>query len=282
MSLRHRLADHGFESNVDYDYALRCLFDAEQGHLRLLHVDGRGGRRKTAFANALAHALDYPHILYHDFSRPEPQAAPAPLDAAEEHPEPALRGLERVVAEACAYSEAARTILILDQLQQADFADQLRLVSFASSGEWNAGHTAGLLANPRNLLLALISEDGLYHSLARLAYRIWTDSDRAAFDFRPADYGLPADAADLFENLGRLFAALGAAPTAAAFSRLLGDLLHRVHGEEQLRQSIFGWTEHVERARLYAPEVTPLLSAVVDAVAAYHGHDHIEIEDGDH
>ena len=79
MGLRQDLARFGFESNDDYEFALRSLFEADLPHLRALHVDGHGGRRKTAFANALAHALDYPHILYHDFSREEPPPAPLPL-----------------------------------------------------------------------------------------------------------------------------------------------------------------------------------------------------------
>lgn len=279
MSLRHRLADHGFESNADYDYALRCLFDAELAHLRLLHVDGRGGRRKTAFANALAHALDYPHILYHDFARADPPAAALPVqldDGSLGPPEPGLTPFERAVSEACAYSEAARTVLILDQLQAADFADQLRLTGFAGSGEWTAG-AATVIANRRHLLLVLLSEDPLYHSLARLSYRVWTDSDRAFLDFRPEDFGLAPDAAELFDSLAQLFGALGSSPTVSEFGRLLQDLLHRVRSEEQLRQSLFGWTEHIERARLYAPDVTPQLAAVVDAIGRYHGLDHIEM-----
>jgi hypothetical protein len=279
VSLRTQLANYGFESNTDYDFALRCLFDADIGHLRILHVDGRGGRRKTAFASALGHALEYPHILYHDFSRPAPAgpALPVQLDdgslVAAEAPLPAL---DRVVSEACAYSEAQRTLLVLDQLQAADFADQLRLVGFASDGEWSAG-SASLVANRRHLLLLLISEDSLYHSLARLSYRVWTDSEGAFIDFRPADFGLPPDAADLLNALAALFAALGTAPTSSEFARLLRDVLDRVRSEEQLRQAVFGWTEHVERSRLYAPDITPRLATVVDAIGAFHGLDHIEM-----
>jgi hypothetical protein len=40
MTLRRKLAEFGFESNDDYDHALRCLFGQEQSHLRVLHVDG--------------------------------------------------------------------------------------------------------------------------------------------------------------------------------------------------------------------------------------------------
>ncbi len=279
MSLRRRLADFGFESNADYDFALRCLFDADSSHLRVMHVDGRGGRRKTAFANALGHALDYPHILYHDFSRPLPPAQALPLhldDGSLGLPEAALTAFERVVSEACAYSEAARTILILDQLQTADFADQLRLVTFASTGEWATG-SASVIANRRHLLIVLIAEGELYHSLARLAYRVWTDAEGAFLDFRLDDFGLAPDASAILDSIIRLFAALGSAPTTSEFARLVRDVMDRVRSEEQLRQSIFGWTEHVDRARLYAPDITPHLSAVIDAVGDYHGLDHIEM-----
>ncbi len=279
MSLRRRLADFGFESNSDFDFALRCLFDAQVSHLRLLHVDGRGGRRKTAFANALAHALDYPHILYHDFSRraEAPAALPVQLeDGSLGMPEPGLSALERIVSEACAYSEAARCVLILDQLQAADFAEQMRLVGFASSGEWTAG-AATLVANRRQLLLVVIAEEALYHSLARLAYRVWTDSEGAFLDFRVEDFDLPPDAVELLETLISLFALLGSSPTHSEFARLLDDVVRRVRSEEQLRQSVFGWTEQLDRARLYAPEVTPSLAAVIDAIGRFHGLDHIEM-----
>jgi hypothetical protein len=279
VSLRHKLADAGFESNDDYEYALRCLFDAQLDHLRVLHVDGNGGRRKTAFATALAAALEYPHVLYHDFSRPEPTPVAQTVvleDGSLGSVEPGLSGFERVVTEACAFSEAARTILIIDQLQAADFAEQLRLHRFADSGEWTAGN-ATVTANPRHLLLVLISEQPLYHSLARLSYRVWTDAQRAFLGFRPEHFGLGRDAQTLFDALADVFVAVEAAPTPGEFSRLLADVLQRVHGEEQLRQTIYGWTEHCERARLYSPAVTPLLHSAVDALNGYLGIDHVEM-----
>jgi hypothetical protein len=277
VSLRHKLADYGFESNDDYDFPLRCLFDAELEHLRVLHVDGNGGRRKTAFANALAQALAYPHVLYHDFSRPPPP--PPPLAAAAEDagiPEPPPNPFDRAVTEACAYSEADRSILILDQLQAADFTDQVRLYRLASTLEWTSGSTS-LSANPRNLLLVLITEEHLYHSLARLAYRVWTDAERAFLEFRPEDFGLGRDAQAMFDALTAVFAGVGASPTPGEFSKLLTDLLLRVRSEEQLRQALFGWTEHIDRTRLYAPELLPLFRNAVDAIGNYVGLDHIEI-----
>lgn len=279
MNLRRSLASHGFESNDDYEFALRCLFDADVPHLRVLHVDGSGGRRKTAFANALAHALEYPHVLYHDFTREDVPEAPQPIvleDGSNGPPEPGMTAFERLVTEACAYSEGARTILILDQLQAADFEDHIRLYHFASTREWT--HGAGtVLANRRNLLLVLISEQPVYHSLAHISYRVWTDAQRAFLDYRPEDYGLGPDAQALFASLAALFEATAASPTPSEFARLLDDLLRRVRSEDQLRQAVFGWTEGVDRARLYAPDVTAALRGAIDALTEYLGHDHVEI-----
>jgi hypothetical protein len=279
MSLRQRLAEHGFESNEDHDFALRCLFDAELAHLRCLHVDGHGGRRKTAFAHALGRALEYPHVLYHDFSNSEPASAPQPVQLEDDEPgplEPGVGAFERAVLEACAFSEADRCMLILDQLQAADFAAQVQLYQFARTAEWTSA-AGSVLANRRQLLLVLISEDRLYHSLAKVSFRIWTDNGRHGVDFQPADFGLGRDAVPLFMALGKLFEALDSSPTPSEFRSLLGDLLQRVRSEDQLRQSLFGWSEALEYERLLAGPVQPLLRAAVDAVNDYVGLDHIEL-----
>ena len=279
MSLRKKLAAFGFESNDDYEFALRCLLESDLPHLRVLHVDGAAGRRKTAFANALAQALEYPHILYHDFSAAVERAAPQPvvLEAGTlGAPEPAATPFDRTLTEACAYSEGARTIAILDQLQAADFSDHLRLYQFASTREWE-GVAGTVRANARHLLLVLISEQPLYHSLAKVSYRLWTDAQRAYLDYRPEDFGLGPDARPLFAALAAVFEAAYASPTPREFERLLQDLVQRVRSEDQLRQTIFGWTEGVERARLYAPELTVPLQQAIDALTHYLGHDAVEM-----
>lgn len=280
MSLRQDLAAHGFESNDDYDFALRCLFEAEPAGVRVLHVDGRAGRRKTAFANALAHALAYPHILYHDFLRDEPPPAPVVVAVDEDGgggpPELPVPPFDRVLTEACAFSEGQRTILVLDQLQAADFADQLRLYRFISTREWQAP-TGTVAANARHLLLVLISEEPLYHSLAKASFRIWTDIGRAFLGYRPEDYGLGRDALPLFEALARLFEALESSPTPSEYARLLGDLLQRVRTEDQLRQSLFGRVEGLERERLHAAEAIAPLRDVIRTLEAWLGIEHIEL-----
>ena len=278
MSLRKRLADYGFESNDDYDYALRCLFEAPLDHLRTLHVDGSGGRRKTAFAHALGHALEYRHVLYHDCSRPEPPPPPLVLgdDGMPTAMDAGLTALERVITEACAYSEAERTVLILDQLQAAPFAEQLKLTDFLRSGEWTSA-AGSVLAHRGRLLVALISDGPLYHSLARLSYRIWTDAERAHLDYRPEDHGLGVEALPLFSALSTLFEQLRISPTPSEFERLLADLLQRVFGLDALRQALFGHIEGLERERLHAEAVLPALQAALDALDAWRGVDHIEL-----
>lgn len=277
MSLRQRLADFGFESNDDYDFPLRCLFEAQLAHLRVLQVDGHGGRRKTAFASALAQALDYPRVIYHDFARVEPPLPPQALaDDGSGALEPPLPAFERALVEACAYSEATRTVLILDQLQAAPFVDQLRLVEFVERGDWTAAG-ATVSAHPRNFLLLLISEEPLYHSLARRSFRIWTDPERGALDLRPADFGLPAHGHELLQQLAGVFTAINAAPTPGELARVLDDLLHRVGSEEQLRSAIFGWVEGVDRRALYGPALAPRLRATLDALEQFLGADRVEM-----
>lgn len=271
MSLRKRMAEFGFESNEDYEFQLNALLAAELNHLRCMEVRGESGRRKTAFAHALAQALNYPHLIYHDCSAPPPtpavvvasegaDATSAPAELAEAAPTP----FERALIEACAFSEAARTVLVIDQLQVAEFRDHIRLYQFIDSARWNAG-SAQVAANPRNLLIILVSEQALYHSLAKRCYRVFTDSSVGAFTHRPEDFDLGIEARALFAALANLFAALGSVPTAREFALILSDLLTRVRTEEQLRHTLFGWMERVDAHALSAPTLRQALSAVVRA-----------------
>lgn len=279
MSLRKKLADYGFESNDDYEYPLRCLFEAPLEHLRCLNVTGAAGRRKTALANAFAHALDYPHILYHDFTSPEPPSAPvAPaVDVAPEQAlEAPLPAFERAMTEACAYSEGARTILILDQLQAAGFHDHIRLYHFVQTLEWQSAQGTAV-ANPHHLLLVVISEEPLYHSLAKVSFRVHADASRAYQEFRPEDFGLGPAAGAFMTSLGALFAAIGASPTPGEYARILADVHERVRTEEQLRLSLFGWMEQLDRGALYAPPVQARLADAVHAINRYLGIEEIEL-----
>ncbi|MFW5969052.1 MAG: hypothetical protein ACOCP9_00280, partial [Halofilum sp. (in: g-proteobacteria)] len=80
-TLRERMADYGFESNIDYGYHIRCVLSQPTEQVPALNVEGDSGRRKTAFASALAAALDYPQRVYHDFTQqhePPPKVIPPP------------------------------------------------------------------------------------------------------------------------------------------------------------------------------------------------------------
>ena len=283
MSLRRKLAEHGFESNDDYDHALRCLFGQEQSHLRVLHVDGTAGRRKTAFAQALGKALDYPHTIYHDFSAEEAVPPPLPVvmdDGTIGAPEAAPSPFERAMTEACAYSEASPVLLILDQLQHAHFAEQARLYHFVMTREWS-GPQGSAIAHPRNLLLALVSEQPLYHSLAKCSFRVWTDAQSAFLDYRPQEYGLGPEAQGLFAAIAQVCGPLGAAPTPSEFQHLLADLLRHARSEEQIRQSFFGRVESVDRNRLYAPELTAPLRGLLNELERLLGADEVQMPDLD-
>ena len=279
--LRRRMAEFGFESNEDYEFPLRTLFDARIAHVRTLHVAGESGRRKTAFANALARALEYPHVLYHDFSVPEPPPAPIVITAEDqENPEPIeapLTAFERIVTEACAFSEAERTVLILDQLQAADFRNQTALYHFAHTGEWNLPQLS-VRANAKHLLLVLVTEEELYHSLAKISFRVWAGAASGRFEFRPADHGLDRAAEPLFAALATLFDQLGSMPTASEFERILDDLMRHVRADDQLRHSVFGWMERVDRDALYSTELAPAVRAVVDEANRFVGLEEIVLD----
>ncbi len=281
MSLRTKLAEFGFESNDDYDHALRCLFGQQLTHVRVLHVDGNAGRRKTAFAQALGRAMDYPHVLYHDFGASEPPPSTHPIvleDGSLGVAEAAPSAFERVMTEACAYSEASQTLLILDQLQAANFVDQARLYNFVMKREWsNSAGSAS--ANARNLVLVLISEQPLYHPLAKCSFRIWTDAQRAFHDYRPADYGLGPEAQGFFTAIATVCVALPASPTPSEFANVISDLLHHARSEEQIRQSLFGRIENLERARLYAPDLAPPLRALLVELERLLGADEVSLGD---
>ncbi len=282
-SLRERMARHGFESNDEYDYTLRCLISGSFEGLRALNIEGDCGRRKTAFASALAQALEYPHVLYHDFSQqnpPQPDIILPPTKDELGRSEPPIEPLDQVVSEACAYSEGAGTILILDQLQVADFREHIRIYKFLTRARWSF-RDAVYYANPQLLLVLLISEAALYHSLQKHSFRVWVDRRSSRrIPFQPQELGLAEDAAPLMEGLARLFEQLQTAPTHSEYAHLLDDIHRDARTTEGLRQSIFGWTEGVDRDLLYSAEAQPAIEAVVQAIRDYVGMDEVELVAG--
>lgn len=277
MTLARRLADHGFLSNADYDYPVRCLLGAPVEHLRCLNVEGETGRRKTAFANALAQALDYAHVLYHEFDdrpeAPEPVRIPRPPEEEEHVGEAPVNALDRVMSEACALSEGERSILILDQLQLAPFRQHLRLADFIRSLQWSYGDMT-LKANPQNLLLFLISEEPLYHSLQQVSFNIWVDSGtEGTVEITPAALGLAENAREMLEALKAIFAALDVNPTLAEYRRVVHDIHVNIHDLEHLRTSIYGWVEGVNRQHLMSRQIEAVLERQMPPISRYLGID---------
>ncbi|MEM9533004.1 MAG: hypothetical protein AAGA23_18940 [Pseudomonadota bacterium] len=269
-NLRRLMTEFGFESNDDYEFQMRCFLEQPVSHLRCLNIEGDLPRRKTAFAQALAHALEYPHVLYHDFTQEEV------VHAGDDNDEAPLSAFDRTMTEACAYSEAEPTILIIDQLQQADFKHHIRLNTFVRTGEW-AYSLATMTANRRNLLVFLISEAPIYHSLQKVSYRLWADPGNVQPEFSATDFGLESQAQPVFDALGQLFMELGVAPTPGEMSRVAEDLRLRVRTADALRHSLYGWTEGIDHGALHSPDIAPAVERVVAELSSYLGVDEIEM-----
>lgn len=279
--LRQAMAEHGFESHEDYGYALRCLVEQAGRRLRCLAIEGDCGRRKTAFATALADALAVPHRLYLDLAHLPPAAVPAPVvEVDEDEPvtsAPPLPPLDRVLSDACAFSEAESTLCILDQLQVLDFSEQIRLHRFLQTGTWQTAD-GEYVASPRRLLLFLISEAPLYHSLQKQSFRLWVKrAGYAEYRYRAEEFGLPVAAQSLIDALEPVFAQLAVLPTHSEYGHLLDDIHARVGSAEELAQSIYGWTEGVSPGQLAAPECRERLAAAMAAIDGYLGADVVEL-----
>lgn len=279
-SLRDKMAQLGFESNDDYEFQLRCLLEGPTGTLRSLNIEGDSGRRKTAFANALARALAFPHVLYHDFTESKPPLPDIILPLTQDEmgrEEPPIEPLDQIVSEACAQSEGEPTILILDQLQAADFREHIRIHRLISDCIWEVRGGA-YFANPRHLILFLISESALYHSIHKESFRVWVGRVcERQMAYEPADFGLGPSARPLFEALGDLFQTLGTAPTPSELGNVLRDIQLHVRTAEHLKLSLYGRSEAIDRDALGADALRETLNAVLDAAQTMLAGEQIEI-----
>jgi len=279
-NLQEKLAAHGFESNIDYAYHVRCLLSQPTEQIPALSVEGDSGRRKTAFANALAGALEYPHCVYHDFTQtndPPPKIVPPPSRDEQGREEPPIPAFERALSDACAYSEGEKTALILDQLQAADFRDHIRLYHFLTDREWHF-RDAVFVANPQNLVVLLISEEPLYHSLQKASFSTWIP--RASVgdsDYTPEDFGLGPEARNLMRILGALFRELGVQPTPSEFRKLLHDIQHNVRTAEELTHSLYGWTEGIDHTLLVSARIQERIREIMPVIEEFVGIEHVEI-----
>ena len=279
-NLREKMARNGFESNIDYAYHLRCLLSQPGDRIPALSVEGDSGRRKTAFATALAAALEHPQRLYHDFTQatdPPPKVIPPPSKDEEGREEPPIPAFERIMSDACAFSEGEKTVLILDQLQAADFREHIRLYHFLTEHEWHF-RDATFTANARNLIVLLISEEPLYHSLQKASFSAWVPrASVGEADYRAEDFGLGPEAETMMSTLGALFRELDVQPTPSEFERLLHDIQHNVRTADDLTHSIYGWTEGIDRTLLLSDRIQRRIRELMPLIEEYVGVEHVEL-----
>ncbi len=281
-ALQKKMAEYGFESNDDYEYHVRCLLSRPTDTIRCFNVQGESDRRKTAFANALANALEFPHVLYYDFTQvSDPFAKATLLPSKDENglAEKEVDVFDRVVSEACAFSEGDDTILIIDQLQVADFRDHIRLYEFLKSSQWLCNGT-NFVANPERLLLFLIAEGALYHSLQKMSFRVWVNaSSGKRVDYKPEDFALSSEAWGVMETLALLFEKLGVVPTFSEYEKIIHDIHFYIRTIDYLKYSIYGWTEGIEQSLLDSAELQPFFAKVMIAIESYIGMDEVELVD---
>ena len=265
--LKQQLAEYGFDSPDNYDFAIQCFLHNPVSHIRCLNVDGDPGRRKTAFAHALGQALNYDHVLYYEFGMEKPvQQVVRVQDGEEVAEEPPTHPFDRIMTEACALSEADKTVLILDQLHKAEFRNHIRLYEFTKSKIWSYSDVK-FFANPDNLLIFLLSNEPLYHSLQQSSYRVWVNAESGQTNrVVPDDLGLDEASLEWLEPLNVLFAELGLSPSLSEYKKLAYDIEAHVRTEEQLKTAIFGWVENVDRVRLSSRALQLQLTRVMDAI----------------
>lgn len=278
--LRHKMALHGFEANDDYGFQIHCLLNSRLAGIRCLNLEGEAPRLRTAFATALALALEYPHSLYHDFSQNQPPPPRVILPPSRDElgrEEPPIEPFDDLMSEACALSEAEPVIIILDQLQAVDFREHIRIARFLERKQWLIGEAA-YYANPQNLLLILISEAPLYHSLRKASYQLWVNSRSVhSIRYRPEDFGLAPEASEMLVLLDGLFVQLGVAPTKTEYERLLHDLHRHVRCLDDLCHSLYAWVEGIDRQALKEDGVQQPLQAVIRGIPCLTHVDQIEL-----
>lgn len=267
MSLKQSMAEYGFESGQSYDYAVHCFLNNPTTNIRYLYVEGEPGRRKTAFAHALAQALEYPHILYYEFGRDPAPVKQVRIVEGEELPEePPTEPFDKVMTEACAQSEAEPTIVIIDQMQKADFRQHLRLYEFSKSAVWTYSDVS-FYANQANLLVFLLSDEPVYHSLQQVSFRVWVDARNTDTELPDtASLGIDPHNQAWLEPLNALFEEIGLVPGLGEYQRLAYDIEQHVRCVDELITSIYGWVEHADRQLLESPSLKQGLNAVIEGL----------------
>ena len=281
MSLRETMAIHGFESNDEYDYQINCLLESQLSAIRCLNIVGDSQRRKTAFANALAQAISIEKILYHDFTEkkpPQPDIIMPEITDELGCKEPELESFDKMMIEASAYSEAEDTVLILDQIQAADFRDHIRLFEYLKNSVWTI-KSDEYFANKQHLLVFLISEEPLYHSLQKQCFRVWVSNiSHNLIHYQPEDFNLPPESADILSALEALFAVLGMVPTKTEYQHLLVDIQQRVYNTDGLKHSIFGWVEGIDRVALFSQSMDDMMNNALTAIQDFQCLNQMELK----
>ena len=268
MSLKEKLAEFGYESNESFDHVVQCFLESPNKAIRCLNIDGDAGRHKTAFAYALAHALGYPHVLYYEFGIEESDRPSLirVVEGEEVEVEAPVLPLDKLLNEACALSEAEKTVLILDQLQLADFKQHLRLFDFSKTSVWCYSDVS-CYANRDNLTIYMISDGGLSPVLQQISFRVWLPVKGKPVEYlQAAELGLPDTCNTWLPRLVSLMQKLDVSPTMSEYAALAYDVEHFVCTEQQLRDSIMGRVSSVDYDRLNS---APLTEAVFQFMKDY-------------
>jgi len=171
-------------------------------------------------------------------------------------------------------------VLILDQLHKTQFLNHIRLYEFIQTGLWRYSDVE-YQANKLNLSVYLISDELLYHSLQNASFRLWIDSaNRAKVKICATDLGLDEDKCHWLQPVQKLLNQLDVSPTLSEFQRLAFDIEQYVHNQQQLKISLFGWFENVDRDALESEGIQTHLSEVLEAILLSKGiQEEIEISD---
>ncbi|HED33926.1 MAG TPA: hypothetical protein ENJ08_06870 [Gammaproteobacteria bacterium] len=266
-SLKNHLSQNGFTSGESYDHAVQCFLSNPAEHIRCLHIDGDCGRRRTAFAHALANALQISQIMYYEFGKDKPVPQIIRIQEGEEIiEEPPVDALDRILTEACAQSEAEQTVLILDQLHKTQFLNHMRLYEFLQTGLWRYSDVQ-FQANLSNLSVYLISDEPLYHSLTSCSFRLWiNEANRSVVKVSASDLGLDEQNCLWLPVIQVLLDKLNVSPTLQEYQRLAYDIEQHVHNKQQLKVSLFGWLENIDRRELENEEHQSCMNQVLEAI----------------
>jgi hypothetical protein len=160
------------------------------------------------------------------------------------------------------------------------------LLAAAAAGLWRAdlagasawADASAILLLPPVLVVILIAEEPLYHSLQKTSFSAWVPrASVGETDYRPDDFGLGPEAEPMMTAMAALFRELGVQPTPSEFERLLHDIHHNVRTADELTCSIYGWTEGIDRTLLMSDRVQRHVRELMPVIEEYVGIEHVEL-----